>query len=435
VGFAIAELPSRIERARYWYRSPVLLVGAWIVSIAVLAAWSAHLFHTAPDAFIDLRVYRLGVQGWWHGVDIYGPLPKAAGFDLPYVYPPISVLVLGPLGAVSWAHAIVATITVSQALMGIALYLTFLRIWPGAGKRGALLATAALLPASLLLEPVSGNLAFGQVNTALMALVVIDCLALRLPLPRGVLIGIAAAIKLTPLVVLLYFLVRKEYRSAIWMAGTAAVLTVIGFVVSWTGSLHYWFGSSGGARAISASAYFTNQTIDGMLTRWALPHLVQSGLWLLLSLALAAIAAIGIRRATRIGDTALAVVIIGALGLMISPTSWSYHWVYVAPALVVLAGQTWRNRAALAGLAWGVATVLVAITFWDAPFKTLPHLNNLAMKWTFWQWFPGNSYVLLGAALLVVFAAPEVRPTLRALRRRVLHRWDAQRERAGITGR
>src|SRR5205807_9168527 len=128
----------------------------------------------------------------------------------------------------------------------------------------------------------------------------------------GVLIGIAAAIKLTPLVLLLYFLVRKEYRAAIWLIGTTVALTVVGFIVSWTGSLHYWFGSSGGARAISASAYFTNQTIDGMLTRWALPHPVQSGLWLLLSLALAGFAAVGIRRATRMGDTALAVMIAGA---------------------------------------------------------------------------------------------------------------------------
>jgi hypothetical protein len=79
--------------------------------------------------------------------------------------------------------------------------------------------------------------------------------------------------------------------------------------------------------------------------------------------------------------------------------------------------------------------VLVAITFWEAPFKTLPSSGGRELHWTFWQWFPGNSYVLLGAALLVVFAAPEVRPTLRALRRTVLHRWDAQRERAGITGR
>ncbi|HEY4455240.1 MAG TPA: glycosyltransferase 87 family protein [Pseudonocardiaceae bacterium] len=424
-----------MERVRYWYRSPALLVGAWIVSIIVLSAWSAHLFHTAPDAFVDLNVYRLGVQGWWHGIDVYGQLPKAAGFNLPYVYPPISVLVLGPLGAVSWAHAVVATITVSQALMGIALYLTFLRIWPGAGKRGALLATAVLLPASLLLEPVTGNLAFGQVNTALMALVVIDCLAVRLPFPRGILIGIAAAIKLTPLVLLLYFLVRKEYRSAIWMAATAAALSVAGFIVSWTGSLHYWFGSSGGARAISASAYFTNQTIDGMLTRWALPHPVQSALWLLLSLVLVGFAAVGIRRATRMGDTALAVVIAGALGLMISPTSWSYHWVYVAPALVVLAGQAWRHRTTLAGLTWSVATALVAVTFWAAPFTTLPNSDGRELHWTFWQWFPGNAYTLLGAALLVVFGAPEVRPALRALRRKALLHWATQRERAGIAGR
>ena len=415
MGFTVfSELPSR---ARYWHRSPSVLVGAWIVSIIVLAVWSAHLFHKAPDAFIDLNVYRLGVQGWWHGIDIYGTLPRTApGIRLPYVYPPVSVLVLGPLAMVSWVHSIVATLVLSQAAMGIALYLTFLRICPGAGRRGALLATAVLLPASLLLEPVAGNLAFGQVNTALMALVMIDCFATRLPWPRGVLIGIAAAIKLTPAVFLLYFLLRKDFRAALWTIATAAALTVLGFLLSWTDSMHYWFGSSGGAREIGASGYFTNQTIDGMLTRWALPPAVQSGLWVVASLALVCVAAVGIRRARRMGDTALAVVITGALGLMISPTSWSYHWVYVAPAVVVLAGQAWRHRRELAGLGWGAACLLVAFVFWAAPFSTLPNSGNREQRWTLGQWFPGNSYLLLGVALLVVFAVPEIRPTLRALR-------------------
>lgn len=403
-----------------WYRSPALLICAWVVAVVVMGIWAAATYHHQPVDFVDLSIYRLGVRTWWHGGDLYGKLPAAStGGHLPYVYPPVSVLLLGPLAMLSWGHAIIATFIVSMAAMGVVLYLSFRRIFPGSGRRGALLATAVLLPASLLLEPVAGNLEFGQVNTVLMALAVVDCLAVRSPLPRGVLIGIAAAVKLTPAVFLLYFLVRKDFRAAIWMTATAAACTVFGFVVSWSGSVQYWFGSSGGARTIGASAYYSNQTLDALLSRWALPSSVQTGLWLLGCAVLTCVAAIAIRRAGRMGDTVLAVVITGVLGLVVSPTSWGYHWVYVAPAVLVLASYGWRRRDALAGWGWGALCLAVALVFWDAPFLTLPHGSNREQQWTLWQQLPGNAYLLTGVALLVGFAAPDLPGVLRAVRTRL----------------
>jgi len=52
-----------------------------------------------------------------------------------------------------------------------------------------------------------------------MALVALDCLVAKPKWPRGMLIGVAAAIKLTPAVFVLFFLLRRDYRSAV----TAAV--------------------------------------------------------------------------------------------------------------------------------------------------------------------------------------------------------------------
>jgi alpha-1,2-mannosyltransferase len=242
-----------------------------------------------------------------------------------------------------------------------------------------------------------------------------------------VLIGIAAAVKLTPAVFLLYFLLRKDFRAAIWMTATAAACTVLGFVVSWSGSVQYWFGSSGGARTIGASGYYSNQTVDAVLSRWALPSSVQTGLWLLGSAVLTGLAAVAIRRAVRAGDTVLAVVITGVLGLVVSPTSWGYHWVYVAPAVLVLASYARRRRDALAGWGWGAICLAVAVVFWDAPFLTLPHGSNREQQWTLWQQIPGNAYLLTGVALLVGFAAPDLPDVLRAVRTRL----SVQRVRVG----
>jgi alpha-1,2-mannosyltransferase len=414
---AVLERPVRHAPARAWHQSLPLLACAWTASLAVLAVWVVRAFRIAPRSFVDLDVYRLGVRAWAQGADLYGRLPATAYGHMPFVYPPFSVLVLGPLAVLSRPNAIILTLVGSLAALGVVLYLTVRRVWAACGRRGALLATSAVLPTALLLEPVTETLWFGQINIVLMALVVIDCLAVRLPWPRGIPIGIAAAIKLTPAVFLLYFLLRKDFRAAIWMTATALALTTFGFVVSWSDSVRFWFGSSGGARSISATPYYTNQTIDAVLSRWGVPHPAQTVLWLLGSALLVGFAAAGIRRASRMGDTALAVMVTACLGLLISPTSWDNHWVYVAPALVVLAGQAWRRRDTLAGLGWAATCLVVAGVFWSAPFQTLGGTREL--DWTAWQQVPGNSFVLVGITLLVVFAASDAPRTIRALRVRL----------------
>ena len=67
-----------------------------------------------------------------------------------------------------------------------------------------------LLPAALFLEPVRNTLNYGQVNVALMALVAADCLAAAPRWPRGALVGLAAAVKLTPAAFVLFFLLRRD---------------------------------------------------------------------------------------------------------------------------------------------------------------------------------------------------------------------------------
>ena len=407
---------------RHWYRMPVVLGMTWVISLGTVWAWAARVYYKAPHGFVDLAVYRFGIRAWWHGGDMYGKLPPTVAGHLPFVYPPITVLVLGPLDWVSWGHAIILTELASLAALAVVGYLTFLRVFPGAGRRGALLAAAVLLPASLLLEPVWDTIWYGQINIVLMAMVVVDCLAGGRRWPRGVLIGVAAAIKLTPAVFLVYFLLRKDYRSALRMTITAAVITLLGFAVSWSGSLKYWFGSSGGARSISGSAFFTNQTIAGALARWNWPHGVQTALWLTGSLLLLGVTALGIRRATRMADTPLALVVTAGFGLIVSPTSWSNHWVFVVPAVIVLAGRAWQRPS----LRWTLACLAVLTVFYTAPFLGL---TPRTARWSLLDQLPGNAFTLLGIALLVACAVPDVPETLRVVRARLASRTEPAGER------
>lgn len=369
------------------YRRP----GLALASAAIVATVAIHLFRASPPAFMDLDVYRKGVDAWWHGQDMYGRLPVTiAGIHLPFIYPPFAVVVLGPLAAVPWPVAAVAMLVISLACLGLVIHLSLRAVWP----QRAVDATIVLLPLALLLEPVWDTLWFGQVNLVLMALVALDCLSPRTRWRRGMLVGIAAAVKLTPAVFLLYFLLRKDYRAAGTAAVTGAVATAVGFLLSWHGSWEYWFGTRG-ARDVSGSAYFTNQTVDGFLARLGFLHSVRDALWLTVVCAVLVVAVVAVRRAHQAGECVTAMAATGCFGLIASPTSWGHHWVYVVPGLIAMGAHAVRFR----NSRWGMAGAVTAVVFVAGPYRYLPSDSS---RWSWWQQVPGNSYVLVGVALLVM---------------------------------
>ena len=100
-------------------------------------------------------------------------------------------------------------------------------------RLGATLGVSAL---ALLTEPVQQTLALGQVNLLLMLLVVADLLtpdALRGRTRwwHGIGIGLAAGVKLTPLIFIPYLLLVRRYRQAATAAGVFAATVALGYAV------------------------------------------------------------------------------------------------------------------------------------------------------------------------------------------------------------
>jgi alpha-1,2-mannosyltransferase len=237
---------------------------------------------------------------------------------------------------------------------------------------------------------------FGQINLLLMALVALDCLVERPRWPRGLLIGIAAAIKLTPAVFVLYFLLRREYRAAATTIVAGAVATLIGFVVAPGPSWTFWLHNP--AAGVSGSPFFTNQTFQAVLVRAGVDGIAGKIIWLLLSVALLVLAVPAIRRA----PAPLALVATAGVGLLVSPTSWSHHWVWVAPALLVAAATAWRLRSR----AWAVVTVVMAAVFVIAPHQRgLPRSGDVELTWTPLQQVIGSTYVWFTMLLYVLLWA------------------------------
>jgi alpha-1,2-mannosyltransferase len=290
----------------------------------------------------------------------------------------------------------------------------------GAGRLGAALAVAAL---ALWTEPVQQTLDFGQVNLVLMLVVVADlCLPDRYWF-TGIGVGLAAGIKLTPLVFIPYLLLTGRRRAAAVAAGTFAVTVAGSLLVFPKAADRYWLGGLFWHEQHAVNpVYVGNQSLYGVLARILGTAATVQPYWLI---AAAAAGAAGLAMAvwaSRAGLELAGVLACALTSLLISPISWSHHWVWIAPALVLLADlarRAARPLAAWLGLA-GVVALYLAYPLAAAPggprtpeglIWTLPPSALQGADLDGVQWLAGSLYVLAGLAALAVLAAALARRT------------------------
>jgi len=333
----------------------------------------------------DLLVYQYG------GRTVLDGLPYLASRDpvtgLRFTYPPFAAVVMAPLAPLpAWLAAALWTGASVGALAAVVVVVRHALDRPAPGWLVALVTGGALA-----LEPVWQNLTFGQVNAFLMLAVLVDLVR---PERRwsGVLVGIAAGVKLTPLVfVVLLLLVGRRAaagRAALVFAGTVAV----GFVAMPGAAASYWSDRLVDAGRVGPPALAHNQSVYGALTR-LLDGPPPTLLWLAvagpLSAAVLVVGAGWWRRGDRVLGTCL-----GAIAMLLaSPISWSHHWVWAVPVTLAL----WeRNR-------WASAV-------WTAVFVTRPVLWPPWGRHREYGWGPaehvvGNAYLLAALAFCVWAAA------------------------------
>jgi alpha-1,2-mannosyltransferase len=289
---------------------------------------------------IDLDVYRISGRVWLRHGDLYGVLPAtSSGVRLPFSYPPIAAALLSPLSLAPLAVDGTVLTLCGVALTALVLWV-FLR--SAAGPRaGSWWAVCWLLPVALFLEPMRNTLDYGQVNIVLMALVTLDCLPAAVRWPRGTLVGIAAAVKLTPAAFVLFFLLRGDRRAAGTAAVSFAACGAAGFLLAWHDSVRYWASVVFQTGRPGSLVYAANQSIEAVIGRAGLdPHApAGTAMWLAASAAVFAAACAGMRRAIASSEDAWALSLNAFAGLLISPVSWSHHWVWAEPALLVLAAR------------------------------------------------------------------------------------------------
>ena len=385
-------------------RARVLLVAVNLAAVTFfLLSFSRHGVGFGPYR-IDLDVYRIGGRVWLNGGNLYGALPATAiGARLPFSYPPVAAVLLSPLSLVPMAVAD-AVLTLATIALAAVVLRVFLRSLDGAlgdcpGGAGSWWTVGWLLPAALLLEPVRNTLDYGQVNVALMALVALDCLTARPRWPRGALVGVAAAVKLTPAAFVLFFLLRRDYRAAATAAASFAASTGAGFLLAPRDSARYWTSVITATGRPGSPVYAANQSIQGVLARAGLdPHSPAGAIvWLAASTAVLALACRGMRRALADSADAWALSLNAFAALLISPISWSHHWVWGETAMLTLAllSRGHRRRGALAVAICGLVVFAAAPQWW------FPSGGNRELHWAAWQQVLGSSYVILAAVVLL----------------------------------
>jgi alpha-1,2-mannosyltransferase len=371
-----------------------VLVGLVVVNVAVVA-WVLLSFRDGVlgSAYrMDLDVYRVAVDVWWQDGNVYQTLPMLQnGWHLPYLYPPVALVVLAPFAVVPFwlASAVWALCTIAALGLVLVMVLRALDVRPTA------LLVGALLPLALALEPVRETLYFGQINALLMVLVVADCLVRTPRWPRGTLVGIAAAVKLTPAVFVLFFLLRGDRRAALTAGVSFLCATAVGFVASWSNSVQFWTHEAFYSSQFRGMSNEMNQSLKVTLVRFGVDP---KTLWPLLAIAVLGVTAIGMRRAFAAGWPAWALGL-NALGtLLISPVSYSHHWVWIVPILLTGGVFAWRTRhpAAIAAVAGGTLLFVLAPHWWWDPRE----------PWHIWRLLTGNAYVWAALAVLALAVIP-----------------------------
>jgi alpha-1,2-mannosyltransferase len=261
----------------------------------------------------------------------------------------------------------------------------------------------------LVVEPIRTTLGYGQVNTLLMAFVVADLLpdvtnrdgsaGERRRIPQGLLTGLAAAIKLTPaLFVVFLFLIGKK-RAAITAMISFVAFTAIGALFLPSETVRFWTGLSGGDTRTASPLYAGNQSVLGVLYRLGDSSRTTTVMGLAIAAILALLGALVAAHWWLAGQKVFAVALVGLTTNLASPLSWTHHYVWILPmGIAVVLGTGIPRWARYLGGFW-VIWVSACL-----PLAVLPYAGARERNFTFLQQVIANLGPVLGVVLVVGLA-------------------------------
>ncbi|MFE2742916.1 glycosyltransferase 87 family protein [Streptomyces scopuliridis] len=380
-----------------------LLLAASVCLISFATFWAAQ--RAAGVSMIDLMVYRAEGRTVLDGRDLYAM--RATSVQLPATYPPFAALLFTPL-TLPGVPRLRTLATAGNLLLLVVFARLSLRLTLPADRLPRPWVTALWVAAAAVwCEPVWTTLRYGQINLLLAVAVVWDLTRRDGHRWAGAGTGFAAAIKLTPALFAVLFLIvglvrAREQGWNPWLrrAATAAVVfcaaTLAAAAVLPRDSLHFWSMTLFETHRVGSAENAANQSLRGVLAR--LLHTGEPTLWW--TATAAAVAVLGLATAVAAalrGERAAAMAVCAATALLISPVSWSHHWVWCVPIALFL----WAR----AGARWALAAALVFCSYalWWVPHGTgRPELAQGAAEMALSALYPLTAVALIGYVAVAV---------------------------------
>ena len=390
--------PGQPAGGRLTRLAPVLLVA----SVAARLAWT----YLVPNGanFVDLHVYVGGAAALDGPGTLYSYVyaEQTPDFPLPFTYPPFAALVFYPLSrlpfglvALCWQLATIAAlygvVRCSQRLLGVT----------AGSSRTAMLWTAV----AIWTEPLRSTFDYGQINVILVFAALWAAYSTRWWL-SGLLIGLAAGVKLTPAVTGLYLVGVRRWGAALFAALVFAATVALSIAVIGEQARYYFTDLLGDASRVGPIATSFNQSWRGGLSR-ILGHDAGYGPLVLAAIAATAVLALLAWRAlgTDVAaqrDRLGSLLVVQLFGLLISPISWTHHWIWLVPLMIWLLEGPWRTRPGARVLGWGwLALTLVGVP-WLLSFAQ-PTIWQIGRPW-YLSW-AGLVYIVASLATLAWIAA------------------------------
>jgi len=339
-----------------WWSAPLVL--------AVSALCRVLLSFLTPNGLnmVDLRVYTYGAASVTHGgLYIFTFSDMTPNFPLPFTYPPFAALLFFPLHLITFSLlAVLWQLGTIAALWGVVRISLQLLLGARADEPQWRAAAALWAALGVWLEPVRTTLDYGQVNVFLMLGVFLAARTTRWWM-AGALVGGLAGVKLTPAVTGLYFLARRNLAAAVFSAVAFVATVALSFAVLPAEARTYFGTLVRDTSRIGPVGSAINQSLRGVLSRFA-GHDVGTGAVWLVAVACAAGLCLLAWRGLDAGDRLGTVIVVQLFGLLVSPISWSHHWVWLVPALLWLVhGPLRRTPAAtITALVW-IVVLLVGV--------------------------------------------------------------------------
>lgn len=416
----------------------VLSFGGWLAYLAIHQEyWTLNM--------IDLSVYMDGGKIVRHVSGFYHPGYATPLYDwtrhgkdsLAFTYTPFAAVAFTLISFMSAGVATPVWTVISFAALIAALWFTAggLGITDRKVKAGATLLGAGV---AIWLEPVFRNIYLGQINLVLMALILWDLTQPDSRKNKGFVTGIAAGVKLVPLIFIPYLLITRKFRQAAMTVAGFVFTVVAGFVVIPKDSAKYWFGGlfAKGDRT-GFTGWLGNQSLDGLFTRLAGSINAARPLWLAASVIVVVAGSYAAKLLYDKNHKIPAILLAALTGDLVSPISWDHHWIWVAPAVVAIGyygASAWRGRrtgqaallggagaallgvfAAWPGALWGERMIagkhfsFYLGIIWDPPnsnpFTTYYLYGDQPWyheyHWHGSQLLTGNAYILTGMAVFL----------------------------------